>query len=90
MRESGEIFLITRNRFEVLFGNLDYSIEDIGFEFLQLFFIVGLNHSVNLAKGFAQLGIEMIFDTIVGSESILKYLPSSLEPMMAHLLPSSL
>lgn len=32
----------------------------------------------------------MILDTIIGSESMLVYLPASLAPMTAHLLPRSL
>jgi hypothetical protein len=88
--EDGEILLIGGSSFEVLLGDLDDAVEDVGLELLQFLLVVGLHDTVDLAQRLAEFGVEVVLDAVVRPGWDGAYLASSLEPMMAHLLPSSL
>ncbi len=90
MGEDGEILLVGGGSFEVFLRNLHDAIENVRLELLQFLLVVSLNHTIYLAKSLAQLGVEVVLDAVVRSGWEGRYLPSSLDPMMAHLLPSSL
>lgn len=45
---------------------------------------------VYFLQSLPEFGVEVIFDAVIGPECVGVYLDSNLEPMIAHLLPSSL
>jgi hypothetical protein len=65
VRKDGEIFLIAWGGFEVFLRDLNDTVEDVGFEFLQLFFVVGLDHPVDLTKGLTKFRVEVVLDAVV-------------------------
>ena len=87
---SRELLIEFRDFFELFLNDLNYAIQHVWFYLFDFLAIDLTDNLVNFLEGLPELGIEMIFDAIIGPKCDFVYLDSSREPMIAHLLPSSL
>jgi hypothetical protein len=70
-----------------ILGELDESIDETDFDFLESSAVVLVAESVQLANDLPQLGVEHVLDAVFGSEWGNKNLPGMSLEMRAHRLP---
>lgn len=90
MGEEGECLVVAGEEFELFLSYFYDAVEHGGTELFVLLPELQLYDFVYLAEGLAEERIEVILDAVIGSGCRLGYLPPSLLPMTAHLLPTSL
>ena len=85
-----EFLIELRDFFEFLLDHLHDPVQHVRLYFLDFLAIDLVDDLVYFLQSLPELGVEVVLDAVVGPEWVGGYLDSSLEPMMAHLLPSSL